>query len=185
MGMSVVLSPAIPNNFENMSPNDLYLKLYRQSQGVDREVQAQDQKKVEEQKRGIDYHHRIQRIGPDPAPDDDLTFEHVPDPNPLHPPYAPGDKLQESKDSKIPPDGPDNVNGPPDDPADNPDRTRNIPTTPLTAPDNQSITTQNPMIQTDEQSHYLKDQKQPLKTPEERVTNPKTQEDHPLQDPVK
>lgn len=185
-------SHAYAADSERMSARDLYYKLLQQSTNVELDEEAQAEKKQTEAWKKMDRHHKIQRIGPDPKPENDNTLQIPVDPNPLRPPYGPSDLAKEPKSNNTPIDDTgvtgitDPIVGPPDEPEDDPDREPHLPSTPLTAPNDQTINTNNPLIQPEEQIQFQEDMRQPLKTPEERSQdqNPIDIKNNPLNDPT-
>lgn len=177
------------SNFQRLSPRDLYYQLLQQSNNVDITEQKEAEKKQVETWQQEDRHHALQRIGPDPKPEDDQTLAPLPDPSPLHAPYAESDKDAEERQNQRDDKMDDlfkskNLKGPPDEPKDDPNKPKSYPTSPLVKPDNQSNDTNNPLIQNDEQLKYLKDKTSPLKEDSERANPPEADPSHPLNDPI-
>lgn len=96
--LSLALLPTVafaPSYNERMSVQDLYYKLLRESELVrqDEERAAQEKAKKEREKRF--RRHQIQRVGPDPAPEDDLTIDQPEEENVLEKPYKDSDALEQ------------------------------------------------------------------------------------------
>lgn len=180
----------------NVDPNkrgsalDLYYKLYRQSEQVQRQIEKDNQAAIEAQKKIIDRHHKIQRIGPDPKPEDDQTLSYPVETNPLKSPYK-----QQDAEKRLPSEhsatdeatsdkDPNNaLDGPSDEPVENLDKRPSQPNSAIVMPENRDNVRPNALMKPEEQQKFLEDKNQPLKNDQERGANPKTEHNDPLKTP--